>query len=189
MHDHNNEPSISTLVSNVSPSADINAPSLQELEFLFSPLFEEYFTAAADAHIDENKFYNIFSTPVREEAESSYCNVDNSNMHTFYQRHKSEHQWTKDHPLEQVHRNPSKLMQRRRQLATDPEMFARLEAIRLFVAYAAHKSFLIYQMDVKMEFLNGPQKEEVYVAQPDGFVDPDHPKKVYRLRKALYGLK
>ncbi|GJV72650.1 retrovirus-related pol polyprotein from transposon TNT 1-94 [Tanacetum coccineum] len=44
-------------------------------------------------------------------------------------------------------------------------------------------------MDVKTEFLNGPLKEEVYVAQPDGFIDPDHPKKVYRLRKALYGLK
>ncbi|GJV89155.1 retrovirus-related pol polyprotein from transposon TNT 1-94 [Tanacetum coccineum] len=66
---------------------------------------------------------------------------------------------------------------------------ARLEAVRIFVAYAAHKSFLIYQMDVKTAFLNGPLKEEVYVAQPDGFVDPDHPDKVYRLRKALYGLK
>ncbi|GKF73178.1 gag-pol polyprotein [Tanacetum coccineum] len=44
-------------------------------------------------------------------------------------------------------------------------------------------------MDVKTAFLNGPLKEEVYVAQPDGFVDPDHPEKVYRLRKALYGLK
>nr|GEW48356.1 hypothetical protein [Tanacetum cinerariifolium] len=66
---------------------------------------------------------------------------------------------------------------------------ARWEAVRIFIAYAAHKSFLIYQMDVKMAFLNGPLKEEVYVAQPDGFVDPDHPKKVYRLRKALYGLK
>nr|GEV02216.1 Gag-Pol polyprotein [Tanacetum cinerariifolium] len=53
----------------------------------------------------------------------------------------------------------------------------------------AHKSFPIYQMDVKTAFLNGPLKEEVYVAQPDGFVDPDHPEKVYRLRKALYGLK
>ncbi|GJX26702.1 retrovirus-related pol polyprotein from transposon TNT 1-94 [Tanacetum coccineum] len=66
---------------------------------------------------------------------------------------------------------------------------ARLEAVRIFVAYAAHKSFPIYQMDVKTTFLNGPLKEEVYVAQPDGFVDPDHPEKVYRLRKALYGLK
>nr|GEX80143.1 retrovirus-related Pol polyprotein from transposon TNT 1-94 [Tanacetum cinerariifolium] len=66
---------------------------------------------------------------------------------------------------------------------------ARLEAVRIFVAYVAHKTFPIYQMDVKTAFLNGPLKEEVYVTQPDGFVDPDHPEKVYRLRKALYGLK
>ncbi|GJU78491.1 retrovirus-related pol polyprotein from transposon TNT 1-94 [Tanacetum coccineum] len=66
---------------------------------------------------------------------------------------------------------------------------ARLKDVRIFVVYAAHKSFLIYQMDVKTTFLNGLLKEEVYVAQPDGFVDPAHPEKVYRLRKALYGLK
>nr|GFA03782.1 retrovirus-related Pol polyprotein from transposon TNT 1-94 [Tanacetum cinerariifolium] len=66
---------------------------------------------------------------------------------------------------------------------------ARLEARRLFNAYAAHKSFTIYQMDVKTTFLYGPLKEEVYVNQPDGFVDPYHPDKVYRLKKALYGLK
>ncbi|GJR42338.1 retrovirus-related pol polyprotein from transposon TNT 1-94 [Tanacetum coccineum] len=52
---------------------------------------------------------------------------------------------------------------------------ARLEAVRIFVAYAAHKSFPIYQMEVKTEFLNGPLKEEVYFAQPEGFVDPEHP--------------
>nr|GEY82173.1 hypothetical protein [Tanacetum cinerariifolium] len=66
---------------------------------------------------------------------------------------------------------------------------ARLESVRIFIAYAAHKSFLIYQMDVKTAFLNGLLKGEVYVAQLDGFVDPDHPNKVCRLRKALYGLK
>ncbi|GJZ18089.1 RNA-directed DNA polymerase, eukaryota [Tanacetum coccineum] len=66
---------------------------------------------------------------------------------------------------------------------------ARLESVRLFVSYAAHKSFLIYQMDVKTTFINGLLKEEVYIAQPDGFVDPDHQEKVYRLRKDLYGLK
>ncbi|GJQ99595.1 retrovirus-related pol polyprotein from transposon TNT 1-94 [Tanacetum coccineum] len=314
IQDHNNEPSCSKLVPNVSP-ADTNAPSLQELDLLFSPLFEEYFivgnqsvskssslsdnskkqdtqpttniqtttepiisttTVTAEenntdiqeeiqvenAQINENEFYNIFSTPVREEAKSSTCNVYNSNMHTFYQRHQSEHRWTKDHPLEQVHGNPSKPVQTRRQLASDPEMcmfaltvntaepknikeemadstwieamqdelhqfdklqvweliekpfiktviklkwlwknkkdedqtesfapVARLEAVRIFVAYAAHKPFPIYQMDVKTAFLNGPLKEEVYVAQPDGFVDRDHLKKVYRIRKALYGLK
>nr|GEW55595.1 hypothetical protein [Tanacetum cinerariifolium] len=66
---------------------------------------------------------------------------------------------------------------------------ARLEAVRLFIAYAAHKTFIVYQMDVKTAFLYGPLKEEVYVNQPDGFVDPYHPDKVYRLKKALYGLK
>ncbi|GJX84550.1 retrovirus-related pol polyprotein from transposon TNT 1-94 [Tanacetum coccineum] len=68
-------------------------------------------------------------------------------------------------------------------------LVARLEAVRIFIAYAAHKSFLIYQMDMKTAFLNGPLKEEVYVSQPDGYIDLDHPEKVYRLRKALYGLK
>nr|GEU56594.1 retrovirus-related Pol polyprotein from transposon TNT 1-94 [Tanacetum cinerariifolium] len=66
---------------------------------------------------------------------------------------------------------------------------ARLEAVRLFIVYAAHKSFTIYLMDVKTAFLYGHLKEEVYVNQPDGFVDPYHPDKVYHLKKALYGLK
>ncbi|GKA81594.1 retrovirus-related pol polyprotein from transposon TNT 1-94, partial [Tanacetum coccineum] len=168
-------------------------------------------------------------------------------MHTFYQPHDSEYRWTKDHPLEQVRGNPSKPVQTRRQLATDPKMcmftltvstaepknikeamqeelhqfdrlqvwelvdkpfgktgyaqeegidfeesfapVAHLEAVQIFIAYVAHKSFPIYQMDVKTTFLNGLLKEEVYVAQPDGVVDPDHPEKVYRLRKAIYGLK
>nr|GEU44186.1 hypothetical protein [Tanacetum cinerariifolium] len=66
---------------------------------------------------------------------------------------------------------------------------ARLEAVWIFIACAAHKSFLIFQMDVKTAFLNGPLKEDVYVVQPDWFVNPDHPETVYRLRKALYRLK
>ncbi|GJS57773.1 retrovirus-related pol polyprotein from transposon TNT 1-94 [Tanacetum coccineum] len=132
--------------------------------------------------------------------ESSLRNSGNSNVHTFNQPQDSEYRWTKDHPLTQVHGNPSKPVQTRRQLATDPEMcmfaltknkkdedqtiirnkarlvakgyaqeegidfeesfapVARLEAVRIFVAYAAHKSFPIYQMDVKTAFLNGPLK-------------------------------
>nr|GEV02223.1 ribonuclease H-like domain-containing protein [Tanacetum cinerariifolium] len=65
-------------------------------------------------------------------------------------------------------------------------LVARLEAVRLFVAYATHKSFPVYQMDVKTAFLYGPLK--VYVNQLDGFVDPYHLDQVYRLKKALYGL-
>nr|GEW06574.1 retrovirus-related Pol polyprotein from transposon TNT 1-94 [Tanacetum cinerariifolium] len=66
---------------------------------------------------------------------------------------------------------------------------ARLESIRIFLAYAAHKNMVIYQMDVKTAFLNGHLREEVYVTQPDGFVDPNNPTHVYKLKKALYGLK
>nr|GEY51589.1 retrovirus-related Pol polyprotein from transposon TNT 1-94 [Tanacetum cinerariifolium] len=162
---------------------------------------------AEEEHLPDDEFTNPLCTPAQEVVESSSPNIGNSNVPTFNQPQVFEYQWTKDHPLEQLHGNPSRLVQTRRQLATNPKMskgsaqkegidfeesfapVARLEAIRIFVAYAAHKSFPIYQMDVKMAFLNGPLKEEVYVAQPDGFVEPDHPEKVYRLRKALYGLK
>ncbi|GJY22258.1 retrovirus-related pol polyprotein from transposon TNT 1-94 [Tanacetum coccineum] len=66
---------------------------------------------------------------------------------------------------------------------------ARLEAVKMFIAYAAHKNFIIFKMDVKTTSLNGPLKEKVYVSQPDGFVDPDFLDHVYMLKKALYGLK
>nr|GFA77580.1 retrovirus-related Pol polyprotein from transposon TNT 1-94 [Tanacetum cinerariifolium] len=66
---------------------------------------------------------------------------------------------------------------------------SRLEAIRIFLAYAAHKNMVFYQMDVKTMFFNGNLREEVYVSQPDGFVDQDNPNHVYKLKKALYGLK
>ncbi|GJV79204.1 retrovirus-related pol polyprotein from transposon TNT 1-94 [Tanacetum coccineum] len=213
------------------------------------------------AQVNEDEFINIFNTPIQERGDTSSRYVDSSNMHTFYQRHPSEHRWTKYHLLEQVIGNLSQLIRTRRQLETDGEMcmfalteeihqferldvwelvdkplcknvinmkwlwknkrdeennvirnkarlvakgygqqegidfeesfapVARLEAVRLFVAYVAHKSFTVYQMDVKTTFLNGPLKEEVYVKQPDGFVDLHHPDKVYRLKKALYGLK
>nr|GEX78592.1 hypothetical protein [Tanacetum cinerariifolium] len=110
------------------------------------------------------------------------------------------------HNQHQVIGNPSQSVRTRRQLESDGEMcmfaltegidfeesfapVARLEAVRLFIAYAARKSFTVYQIDIKIAFLYGPLKEEVYVNQPDGFVDPYHPDKVYRLKKALYGLK
>ncbi|KAJ9554351.1 hypothetical protein OSB04_018396 [Centaurea solstitialis] len=66
---------------------------------------------------------------------------------------------------------------------------ARLEAIRLFLAFAAHMNFKVFQMDIKNALLNGKLNEEVYVAQPPGFVDPKFPDHVYTLNKALYGFK
>ncbi|GJV54853.1 retrovirus-related pol polyprotein from transposon TNT 1-94 [Tanacetum coccineum] len=170
-----------------------------------------------NAQIDENEFYNIFSTPVREEAESSTRYVDNSNMHTFYQPYQSEHRWTKDHPLTQVRGNPSKPVQTRRQLATDLEMCV----FALTVSTAEPKnikeamvdSSWIEAMQDELHQLNILEDEDQTVIRnkarlvakgyaqeegidfeesfslPKGFVDPAHPEKVYRLRKALYGLK
>ncbi|GKA51214.1 integrase, catalytic region, zinc finger, CCHC-type containing protein [Tanacetum coccineum] len=66
---------------------------------------------------------------------------------------------------------------------------SRLEAIRIFLAFAAHMNMVVYQMDVKTAFLNGNLREEVYVSQSNEFVDPDNPNHVYKLKKALYGLK
>ncbi|GJV99876.1 putative ribonuclease H-like domain-containing protein, partial [Tanacetum coccineum] len=64
-----------------------------------------------------------------------------------------------------------------------------MEAIRIFLAYVAHKSFTVFQMDLKTAFLHGSLKKDVYVCQPEGFTDADHPSHVYKLKKALYGLK
>nr|GEU87123.1 hypothetical protein [Tanacetum cinerariifolium] len=67
-------------------------------------------------------------------------------------------------------------------------LVARMESIKIFLAYATHKSFTMFQMNVKTTFLHGTLKEEVYVCQHEGFIDADHPSHVYKLKKALYGL-
>ena len=69
------------------------------------------------------------------------------------------------------------------------ETIARLESIRILLAYASHHDFELFQMDVKSAFLNGPLKELVYVKQPPSFENTDHPSHVYELHKVLYGLK
>jgi hypothetical protein len=68
-------------------------------------------------------------------------------------------------------------------------LVAKLEAIRIFLAYACHKRFKVYQMDVKSNFLNGDLNDEVYMEQPVGFELSDNPDLVCKLKKALYGLK
>ncbi|GJS82518.1 putative ribonuclease H-like domain-containing protein [Tanacetum coccineum] len=86
----------------------------------------------------------------------------------------------------------SSVQQRTNQKGIDyDEVFspvARIEAIRLFLAYASFKDFVVYQMDVKSAFIYGKIEEEVYVCQPPGFEDPDFPDRVYKVEKALYGL-
>nr|GEV12717.1 retrovirus-related Pol polyprotein from transposon TNT 1-94 [Tanacetum cinerariifolium] len=240
--------------------ADGIVTTSNELDLLFSPMFDELLNGSSPV-MSKSSAVSTVDAHNQQRGETLSRHVDSSNMHTFYQHHPSEHRWTKDHPLEQVIRNPSQSVRTRRQLESDGEMcmfaltvgctepknikeamadsawiesmqeelhqfdrldvwelvdrtlcknvinmkwlwknkrvdfeessapVARLEAVRLFITYVAHKSFTVYQMDVKTAFLYGPLKEEVYANQPDGFVDPYHPDKVYRLKKALYGLK
>nr|GFA69881.1 retrovirus-related Pol polyprotein from transposon TNT 1-94 [Tanacetum cinerariifolium] len=122
---------------------------------------------------------------------------DPSNVHTIYQPYPHEKKWTKDHPLHKIIGDPKLSVQTRvgysqQEGIDNNETFtpvARIEAIRLFLAYAAHNDFTVFQMDVKTAFLNGILKEELYVGQPSGFVSKQYPDQVYALDKALYGLK
>nr|GEX30251.1 hypothetical protein [Tanacetum cinerariifolium] len=158
-----------------------------------------------NAQVEDDEFINIYCTLVQDRGEPSSRHVDPSNMHTFYQRHPFEHCWMKDHPLEQVIENPSQFVKTRHQLESDGKMcmlaltVSRIEPKNIKEAMADSAwiesiqeelhQFERLDMDFKTTFLYGPLKEEVYVTQPDGFVDPYHPDKVYHLKKALYGLK
>ncbi|GJZ25734.1 putative reverse transcriptase domain-containing protein, partial [Tanacetum coccineum] len=132
---------------------------------------------AEHAQFEEDEFMNPFGTSLHEVGESSSHHVDPSNMHTFYQRYPSEYRWTRYHPLEQVHRNPSHPVRTRRLLDTDDKMSK---------GYRQEE-----RIDFEESFAPVARLEAVriFVAQPNGFVDPHHPEKVYRLKKALYGLK
>nr|GEY82752.1 hypothetical protein [Tanacetum cinerariifolium] len=151
----------------VSSSADAHVPSQQELDLLFGPLYDEFFNADPEMCMFALIVCTAETKNIKEAmADSAWIEVMQEELHQF-----------------------DRLQEEGIDFEESFAPVARLEAVRIFIAYASHKSFPIYQMDVKKAFLNGPLKEEVYVAQPDGFVDPDHPEKVYRLRKALYGLK
>nr|GEX36348.1 retrovirus-related Pol polyprotein from transposon TNT 1-94 [Tanacetum cinerariifolium] len=147
--------------------------------------------------LQNDEFTNPFCAPAQEQVESSSHNVWELVDKPFGKliiRLKWLYKNKKDKD-QTVIRNKARLVAKgyaQEEGIDFEESFApvaRLEAVWIFIAYAAHKSFPIFQMDMKTAFLNGPLKEEVYVSQPDGFVDPDHPEKVYRLRKALCGLK
>ncbi|GKB66801.1 retrovirus-related pol polyprotein from transposon TNT 1-94 [Tanacetum coccineum] len=160
-------------------------------------------TNTENAQFDDDEFINIFSTPVQEQGETSSRHVDSSILRIVRTRRQLETDdemcmfaLTKNKRDEEntVIRNKYRLVAKgyaQKEGIDFEESFAPvpLEACMLFIAYAAHKSFIVYQMDVKITFLYGPLKEEVYINQPDGFVDPYYPDKVYHLKKALYGLK
>nr|GEZ23588.1 hypothetical protein [Tanacetum cinerariifolium] len=172
----------------VYSSADAHVPSQQELDLLFGPLYDEFFNAADhEMCMFALTVSNAEPKNIKEAmADSAWIEAMQEELHQF-DRLQDEDQT--------VIRNKARLVAKgyaQEEGIDFEESFtpvACLEAVRIFNAYAAHKSFPIYLMDMKTAFLNGLLKEEVYVAQPDGFVDPDHPEKVYHLRKALYGLK
>ncbi|GJW92826.1 retrovirus-related pol polyprotein from transposon TNT 1-94 [Tanacetum coccineum] len=169
------------------------------LDLLFGPLYDEFFIAGTsrvnksssptDNSAQQDTLPSMNIHPTTEPSTPTHVNAEENNND---QAEFTNPLCTPVHEVaESSSRNIAKGYAREEGIDFEKSFapVARLEAVRIFVAYAAHKSFPIYQMDVKTAFLNGPLKEEVYVAQPDGFVDPDHPEKVYRLRKALYGLK
>ncbi|GJV54682.1 retrovirus-related pol polyprotein from transposon TNT 1-94 [Tanacetum coccineum] len=139
------------------------------------------------AKLDGNTLLTPYDAPDFSEAESS-TNLDPSNMHEFHQKNKSDAENI-------IIRNKYRLVRKgyKKEEGIEFEesfpLVARIEAVRIFIAFAAHKNITIFQMDVKTAFLKGPLKEEVYVSQPNGFVYPDFPDHVYKLKKALYGLK
>ncbi|GJW23687.1 retrovirus-related pol polyprotein from transposon TNT 1-94 [Tanacetum coccineum] len=185
-------------LQNVSPSADTTVLSQQELDLLYGPLYDEFFTIGissvniSSSPTDNSKqqdtppTMNIQSLiePTNPTNVTDEENKDNQAKDTQFQQDEFINPFYKPLTVTKGHAQEEGI-----DFKESFALVAHLEAIWIFVAYTAHKYFLIYQMDVKTTFLNGPLKEEVYVAQPNGFVDPDHPEKVYRLRKALYGLK
>nr|GEX81029.1 retrovirus-related Pol polyprotein from transposon TNT 1-94 [Tanacetum cinerariifolium] len=196
---------------NVYSSADADVPSQQELDLLFGPLYDEFFNADPEMCMYALTVSTVKPKNIKEAmADSTWIEAMQEQFHQFdrlwvwelvdkpFGKSIIRLKWLwknkKDKDQTVIH-NKARLVAKgyAQEDGIDFEEsfspIARLEAVRIFIAYAAHKSFIIFQMDVKTTFLNGPLKEEVYVVQPDGFVDPNHPEKVYRLGKALYGLK
>ncbi|GJR86263.1 retrovirus-related pol polyprotein from transposon TNT 1-94 [Tanacetum coccineum] len=146
------------LVPNLAPAIPYVPPTNKELELLFQPMFDEYFTPSGDHQVPT---INADQVPVNSTGPSVSISCD------------------QDAPSGKEGLDFEESF----------ALVARLEAIRILLANAASKNRIVYQIDVKTAFLNGELKEEVYVSQPEGFVDQDHPHHVYHMKKSLYGLK
>ncbi|GJW46226.1 retrovirus-related pol polyprotein from transposon TNT 1-94 [Tanacetum coccineum] len=163
---------------------------------------------------DSQKTPTFHDDPLNESPqEDSTSQGSSSNMRQLHTPFEHLGRWTKHHPIENMIGDPSRSVSTRKQLETDviwcyfdafltsvePKNFKQAMTEPSWIdakttkkgnsSNTAHKNITIYQMDVKTAFLNGELKEEVYVSQPEGFVDLDNPSHVYKLKKALYGLK
>ncbi|GJZ95011.1 retrovirus-related pol polyprotein from transposon TNT 1-94, partial [Tanacetum coccineum] len=203
----------SGLVPNLPPLAPFVPPSRHEWDLVFQLVFDELFSpptsVASLVHVEEapspvESTSSPSSTLVDQDAfslktvseESSSSNVIPTNVHLdapFSEHLKELHKferlkvWELVPRLDKVMVITLKLIYKEEGINFEESFahVARLEAIQIFLAFAAHMNMIVYQMDVKTTFLNGILREEVYVSQPDGFADPDNPNHVYRLKKAL----
>ncbi|GKD73570.1 retrovirus-related pol polyprotein from transposon TNT 1-94 [Tanacetum coccineum] len=239
---------MSTLIDQDAPSTSIPSTQEQAQSPIISQGVEEL---PKTPHFNDDPFHETLH-------EVSTLQGSSSNVRPSHTPFKLLGRWTKNHPIANVIRDPSRSVSTRKQLQTDtmwcyldafltsvePKNFkqamtkpswidamqeeiykferlkvwevlknkarlvaqgfmqeeginfeesfapvARIKAIHIFVANSANKNMMIFQIDVKTTFLNSELKEEVYVSQPEGFVDQDNPSHVYKLKKALYGLK
>nr|GEX41657.1 retrovirus-related Pol polyprotein from transposon TNT 1-94 [Tanacetum cinerariifolium] len=156
-------PDLAPQLQDVSSSVDVHVPSQQELDLLFGPLYDEFFNASSNPQ-DKQPTTNI--QPTSPPSTHTYVHAEENIDNQAEVEHLQDDEFTNLF----VHRHKKMLSLPHTTLEEGidfEESFAPvacLEAVRIFIAYAAHKSFLIYQMDVKTAFLNGPLKEEVYVA-------------------------
>nr|GFB83698.1 retrovirus-related Pol polyprotein from transposon TNT 1-94 [Tanacetum cinerariifolium] len=174
----------SGLVPNPVPATLYAPPTNKELEILFQPMFDEYLEPPRAEQPDSP------AHAVQASVSSAVPQPDCVMIIAL--------KWIYKYKLDEygdVLKNKARLVAKgyRQEEGIDIEEsfapVARIEAIRIFIANAASKNMTVYHMDVKTAFLNVDLNEEVYVRQPEGFVDPDHLTHVYRLKKALYGLK
>nr|GEU83081.1 hypothetical protein [Tanacetum cinerariifolium] len=177
--------SCSGLVTNIVSQQPCVLPNRDDWDHLFQPMFDEYFNPLT-----------IAVSPVLVAAAPRAVDLADSPVST--QSHVDKLKWifkVMNDEFGGVLKSNARLVAqgfRQDEGINFEESFAlvaRIEAIRIFVANAANKSMMIFQMDVKMAFLNGELKEEIFVSQPEGFVDQDNPLHVYKLKKTLYGLK
>nr|GEX46572.1 hypothetical protein [Tanacetum cinerariifolium] len=170
------------LVSNLGSQQPCILPNRDDWDRLFQPMFDEYFNPPT-----------ITVSPVQE-AVAPRAKVLADSLVSISISQDAPSTNKKDESGE-VLKNKARLVAqgfKQEEGINFEESFslvARIEAIHIFIANATHKNMTIYQMDVKTYFLNGKLKEEVYVSQPEGFVDQDNPSHVYKLKKALYCLK
>ncbi|GJU74800.1 retrovirus-related pol polyprotein from transposon TNT 1-94 [Tanacetum coccineum] len=215
----------STTINQDAPSTSTSQTN-QETPSPVIPLSVEEADHDIEVSPMDNNPYVDFPIPEPSFEESSSQVVILINVHSINQPPEHINKWTKDHPIDNVIGDPSRLSPfdinykmkpysvismlsllklNPRELVPRPDRVmiitvkwiykesfahvARLEAINIFIAFATHMNMIVYQIDVKTAFLNGILREEVYVSQPDGFVDPENPNHVYKLKKALYDLK